>query len=611
MLALALSLPLRASAREECAGGAASCGGSSVGCPEEASLLQARGWQRARRGSQGPCTDDSSCAQGLVCVSKEDNTWAQCIDCRAGAFQDDCVSWDQGLLWPAETACGLTCEGYQLSYPRECVTREFSTDWPTDQCQQVAAGELDFACLTGGDTNQQHCGARVSSNGGHGAGEYSATIRAAPGDGMATTFYLMSGDLGPDFARDVPWTEVDFEILTKQDSDGSSTRAWTNMFVGMGTNAPEWITLPFSASGGYHEYTIDIGCCTMALVVDGHAYRTEDISYFPDMRRELNESTMKTHLSLWGQNKSSGNWGDMGYLEDNPHRDVVSSYRSLSQVHSTTASCPMRNAGPLAATKKGFDGWEMFFTNASAAFYEQLEGLVIDRPPPGPPGTSLAGFTLVGNGACRTADGGSGDFQLASVQSPEQCHNMCLESSWCVAYETSNTDYQRCELHREAVARVANEGCCQCWARDWGSPAQPLPTPPPTPAWGSEGGVTLTTAFYRSVWAGAGGGVLVGDGGASSASAASDGCWATFRFTPVGGGRAAVQTCDDSYLTVKSDGSVVAEAAAGPGGETDACQQFLVGQSTDIPRFVEAPAGSFFLKSCLDTYLTEARQEAC
>ncbi|CAK0876042.1 unnamed protein product, partial [Prorocentrum cordatum] len=427
-----------------CGGGAAACGADPE---EEAALLQARGWRRARRGAEGPCTDDSSCAEGLVCVSKSDNTWAQCIDCGAVNFQEACVNWEQTLLWPAETACGLACEGYQLSYPRECVTKELATDWPTDQCQQVADGVFNFTCLTGGDASTQDCGARMSSRPGYGPGEFSASIQAAPGEGVATTFYLITKGLGKDFARNVSWTEVDFEILGKQDNDGS-TRVWSNLFVGIGINAPEWITLPFSTSEGYHEYVIDIDCCSMALVVDGHTYRTEDISYFPDMRRDLNQSMLEEHLSVWGQNGSDGGWAEMGILENNPHQDVVSSYRDLSKGYSATASCPARDVGPLAATKKTFDGWEVFFTNASQAACEQ------SRSSPGPPNTTLAGFRLVGNGGCRTADGGAGDFEVAIIEHSEQCHNMCLANSWCVGYEISNTDCQRCELHREPIAEV-------------------------------------------------------------------------------------------------------------------------------------------------------------
>merc|ERR1719235_1795561 len=46
-----------------------------------------------------------------------------------------------------------------------------------------------------------------------------------------------------------------------------------------------------------------------------------------------------------------------------------------------------------------------------------------------------AGFTLVGNGYCRTADGGKGTFTTPTASSSSDCKTKCEESSTCVAVE--------------------------------------------------------------------------------------------------------------------------------------------------------------------------------
>ena len=73
------------------------------------------------------------------------------------------------------------------------------------------------------------CGMRLSSKPAVGKGTYSAKIKAAPGKGMNTAWYLFSYGRFND--KSYAWNEIDVEILGQQIS-GGKTKIWTNVWTG-------------------------------------------------------------------------------------------------------------------------------------------------------------------------------------------------------------------------------------------------------------------------------------------------------------------------------------------------------------------------------------------
>jgi hypothetical protein len=367
----------------------------------------------------------------------------------------------------------------------QCGNERFALDWETSKCTQVDDDVFQMKCLVDGDTSIENCGARMSSREGRGAGTYSANIIAAPEDGVATTLYLST--LGWSKNRNEAWIEADWEILGKMIGSGE-TQVWTNVFLGVGINAPHFVRLPFDVSAAYHQYAIEVGCCTLKYLVDGVVYRTDDIGYFPDFRQTTNQSNVQLLASVWGNNLSHGNgWGDMGNLEDNPLQDLVASYRDMT-LPNLAGICRTRPRGRLAATKLGYDGWEVFSSSQ----------------------TYLADMAV---GMSRTG--------------------------------------------------------------------------------------SLKTAFELTVWESLQGVFVGGDVPARQ-------CSREFTFTMVSASQVTVRACNGEYLTVKAGGSVTSEVA----GSSLACQRFEIGNARPA-KFVGQRPGSFFLKTCLGTYLTEARQDSC
>eukprot|EP00959_Pyramimonas_sp_CCMP1952_P093511 1956932-Pyramimonas_sp.AAC.1 len=68
--------------------------------------------------------------------------------------------------------------------------------------------------MTCPSTDAADCGSRLSSRASVGVGQYTTTMTAARGAGVATTFFLDS--YGRQNNRNIPWSEIDFEVLGKQ-----------------------------------------------------------------------------------------------------------------------------------------------------------------------------------------------------------------------------------------------------------------------------------------------------------------------------------------------------------------------------------------------------------
>lgn len=122
-------------------------------------------------------------------------------------------------------------------------------------------------------------------------GRFQAEIRAAPGPGLVTGFFLH---------RSSPRQEIDIEIV-----GSSPRRLLTNVFYNPGDSgaalaygyrgSPFWIDLEFDATEDFHEYAIDWRPDRVTWLVDGNAIHERD-SWDPTPVPHL---AMRIHGNLW------------------------------------------------------------------------------------------------------------------------------------------------------------------------------------------------------------------------------------------------------------------------------------------------------------------------
>jgi beta-glucanase (GH16 family) len=226
----------------------------------------------------------------------------------------------------------ISCELPQ-SVPN-CTTEAFAVDYSPERCSWSKA-VTTMACTS---SAAGECGLRISSNQSFGAGRFSTRMKAAPGPGTATNFYLYT--YGRQNSKSDPWNEIDFEVLGKHVGQ-SGSRLWTNFFVGKGTQFPQWIDVPFNASADFHAYTIEVTCCSISWIVDAVTYRRAEFNMWQhaDMTQSIRSSNFQVLLSFWGQNKTSGEWSDIGYLDDNMNAfPIYASYQGLNLPAANTCS---------------------------------------------------------------------------------------------------------------------------------------------------------------------------------------------------------------------------------------------------------------------------------
>jgi hypothetical protein len=73
-------------------------------------------------------------------------------------------------------------------------------------------------------------------------------------------------------------------------------------------------------------------------------------------------------------------------------------------------------------------------------------------------------LTLLGEGGCRTADGGHGDSSTVGVASAEDCEAQCFNGeASCTAVEY-NSNNGACEIHREPIAKFEHVEGVACYA---------------------------------------------------------------------------------------------------------------------------------------------------
>jgi hypothetical protein len=234
-----------------------------------------------------------------------------------------------------------SCEQHMLE-GNLCRSNALRVDYSPEQCN----ASDDITTMACRSTDTFKCGLRLSSNNKFGAGRFQTHMKAATGPGTASNFYLYT--YGRDNGKAEPWNEIDFEVLG-QHVGPLHSRIWTNFFVGHGTQFPEFISVPFDASADFHTYTIEVSCCSITWIVDGNTYRHVDLNTHQhrDMIDTIRSADFQVLLSFWGQNRTSGDWSEIGYLDDNRNEfPLEASFQGLelpstNSCKDVAAKCPL------------------------------------------------------------------------------------------------------------------------------------------------------------------------------------------------------------------------------------------------------------------------------
>lgn len=199
----------------------------------------------------------------------------------------------------------------------DCSDAGWALAYSTEHCHFEGNAAVVSCNAPSGD----QCGTRMSSNFHVGQGSHAMGVKAAPGPGIATTYYLSNNGGLYDKTKTHPWVELDFEIMGHM--AGTSSKIWTNMFTDTAVEHNQWITVPFDVTAGYHVYSFHITDSSISWNVDGVTYRKEDISKHPDVQQAVRTSSFQEFASVWGKSSSEPGEGipefraGLGLLDQN------------------------------------------------------------------------------------------------------------------------------------------------------------------------------------------------------------------------------------------------------------------------------------------------------
>jgi len=238
-----------------------------------------------------------------------------------------------------------------------CANARWTDAYSQERCH-LSGDEAVVQCLS---KSGDQCGMRMESTFNSGIGLHGMGIKAAPGPGVVTTFYLSNNGGLYDKSCSSPWVELDYEIMGNQ--VGPKSKIWTNMFTGACQEHWQWITLPFDVSAGYHTYAFNITHDTVSWVVDGVAYRTESIADHSDVSGSASSSSFREFVSVWGKSSSEPGEGipefqnALGKLDHNTHAFPLSAgfQRDVAQVG---APSPGEGASQPTTCSSGAAPWQ-------------------------------------------------------------------------------------------------------------------------------------------------------------------------------------------------------------------------------------------------------------
>jgi len=190
-----------------------------------------------------------------------------------------------------------------------CEDGNWAVAYSPEHCHMEGNAAIVSCNAKSGD----QCGTRFSSNFHVGQGSHAMEIKAAPGSGVATTFYLSNNGGLYDKTKTHPWVELDFEIMGHM--AGPQSKIWTNMFTGIAVEHNQWITVPFDVTAGYHTFAFEITDASISWIVDGETYRKEDITRFSDVQQSVRTSAFQEFASVWGKSSSEPGEGIAAFRE--------------------------------------------------------------------------------------------------------------------------------------------------------------------------------------------------------------------------------------------------------------------------------------------------------
>mmetsp|Transcript_18038 Transcript_18038/g.40673 ORF Transcript_18038/g.40673 Transcript_18038/m.40673 type:complete len:265 (-) Transcript_18038:56-850(-) len=228
-----------------------------------------------------------------------------------------------GCDWARQGGCdtpdGSRC--WHMCCPNSCNTGGWSVAYSPERCQ-FETGSSKRTVFCNGPSMQQ-CGTRMSRGNFIGRGYHSIRIKAAPGPGVVTTYYLSNNGGLYDKTRSNPWVELDFEIMGNMAGPGHQSHIWTNMFTDIAVEHNQWIVVPFDVTADFHEYAFHLEDETVSFKVDGVTYRSVDIRHHNDVQASIWSTSLQQFVSVWGQSSSDPGEGipefqfRLGLLDEN------------------------------------------------------------------------------------------------------------------------------------------------------------------------------------------------------------------------------------------------------------------------------------------------------
>eukprot|EP00405_Crypthecodinium_cohnii_P009012 CAMPEP_0206429184 /NCGR_PEP_ID=MMETSP0324_2-20121206/6090_1 /ASSEMBLY_ACC=CAM_ASM_000836 /TAXON_ID=2866 /ORGANISM="Crypthecodinium cohnii, Strain Seligo" /LENGTH=342 /DNA_ID=CAMNT_0053894817 /DNA_START=46 /DNA_END=1071 /DNA_ORIENTATION=+ len=198
-----------------------------------------------------------------------------------------------------------------------CTNSQWTEAYCPERCSMWGDAAVVQCLAKQGD----QCGMRMEATWKMGLGTHGMTIKAAPGPGVVTTYYVSDNGGLYEKSCTKPWVELDFEIMGNQ--VGGHSRIWTNMLRSTCEEHWQWITVPFDVAQDYHTYAFQITESSVSFLVDGVNYRTINTSPYADVKGSALANNFQEFISVWG--KSSADPGEgipafreaMGVLDNN------------------------------------------------------------------------------------------------------------------------------------------------------------------------------------------------------------------------------------------------------------------------------------------------------
>jgi hypothetical protein len=185
-----------------------------------------------------------------------------------------------------------------------CSVGAWTDDFAPERCN-LQDDAIVVSCSE--KENSDACGMRLSEQREPvGAGNFSMTLKAAPGKGVVTSFYLSNSQ---------PLVKMGFDIFGGAVKPGNS-QIWISLLTGLRGEHNQVINVPFDTTAEFHTYTLDLTPTTIRYLVDGVLYHTLDISAVGKAKSSIELKSLRRHISLWGKTVADRQVNCEPFMED-------------------------------------------------------------------------------------------------------------------------------------------------------------------------------------------------------------------------------------------------------------------------------------------------------